>query len=75
MTNADGTVKQADWSKHIKLNLSAKAFKRLQKKRNCQVQVNYQWYLITLTNGPEVFDKNGKQLDKAQLRAMLKRMA
>jgi hypothetical protein len=74
MTNADGTPKRADWSKHIKLELTAKAMKRLQKRHCCQVQVNYQWYWITVSNGPEVFDKNGKKLDKAALRAMLKRM-
>ena len=75
MTNADGTKKVADWSKHIKLELTQKALKRLQKRGHCQCQVNYQWYWITVSNGPQVFDKAGKQLDKAQLRAMLKRMA
>ena len=67
--------KRADWAEHIKLDMSPTALKRLNKRGHCQIQKDHQWYWIKVQKGPQVFDKRGKQLDKATLRAMLKRMA
>jgi hypothetical protein len=65
----------ASWKNRIYLTLSAKQMKRIKKGLTTKVVSNYQWYVIQPAEVPEVFDGAGKQLTKAQLRALLKRMA
>jgi hypothetical protein len=75
MTNESGKKQIGPWSDRVELSLTPRNFKKLQKKGHVGVVSDYRWYHISVSNGPEVFDKAGKQLTKAQLRAMLKRMA
>jgi hypothetical protein len=74
-TEAEEKRKSAAWADRKIITMTPRAFKKLTKTGECHTVENYQWFTIRVSNGPEVFDKNGNQLDKAKLRALLKRMA
>jgi hypothetical protein len=62
------------WKERVTINLNPKKLKELQKGKAIEVVVNYKWYVVQPQENPKVFDASGKQLDKAALKKLLKKM-
>jgi hypothetical protein len=69
-----GNVSTTTWTQRIVLELPKRQHEKLKKGKRALVMRNKQLYEIKVGEIPVVFNSNGKQLTKAQLKALLRRM-
>jgi len=64
------TVTASRWSKRITIKLSARKFAELKKKGRTALMQDLQVYQIKVKHSEPVFDAEGKQLTKAQIKKL-----